>query len=149
METYKQMRDRQQAEFNMLPIKFAFNMEQFERNMAEWGLTKDDTDKISKIPYGGFALKTDIPAIKECLTRHTSEFKEAVAADKDGTGFIKSMFLHELYNHEYGYTLEIEDTLEALGYSFEDIESNEALKRGLRDARNHIHKKENISWVVE
>lgn len=38
MESYREMRERQQKEFNELPLGFAFSNEQFAEMMKGWGL---------------------------------------------------------------------------------------------------------------
>lgn len=48
------------------------------------------------------------------------------------------MFLYELANHEYGYTGELEDTLDALGYTAEDINADKRLLHGLERATKRI-----------
>lgn len=37
MESYREMRERQQKEFNELPLGFAFSDEQFNKMMEGWG----------------------------------------------------------------------------------------------------------------
>ena len=138
MNRYKELRNRQQEEFNKFPIKFAFSQEQFERGMRELGLEPTDTDKVCKTIAGGFLRKSDAPAMHEILTRHHKEIEDAIAADKDGTGFVYDMFLYELQNHEYGYTWETEDTLESLGYTEEQVEADPKLKAGFEKAKKHI-----------
>ena len=41
------------------------------------------------------------------------------------------MFLYELANHEYCITYELEDTLEAVGLTIQEVENSKALKHGL------------------
>lgn len=137
-ETYIQMKRRQQAEFNQFPIKFAFSDEQFERGMRELGLTPEDTDKVYKTDGGGFYRRDDAPRLHEMMKRFGEELEAAIAADTTGEGFIYGMFLYELNNHEFAFTEELDDTLEALGYTEQDIENNPALKRGLDKAIERI-----------
>jgi hypothetical protein len=49
-----------------------------------------------------------------------------------GEGFILEMFDYELSNHEFTYTGDTEDTIDALGLSQGDFDNNPALKAGLR-----------------
>lgn len=137
-ETYIEMKRRQQAEFNSFPIKFAFSDKQFEQGMRELGLTPDDTDKVYKTDGGGFYRRDDAHRLHEMMNRFGKELEAAIAADTTGEGFIYGMFLYELRNHEFGYTWELDDTLEALGYTEQDIEKNPALKRGLDKAIERI-----------
>lgn len=53
MESYRELRDRQQKEFNELPLGFAFSDKQFDEMMKKWGLDPEkDLDKIYRIPGG-------------------------------------------------------------------------------------------------
>ena len=136
---YQVLRDRQQKEVNALPIRFAFNQEQFREIMKEWGLRpKMDLDKIARIPFGGFIQKKDAPLMHETFARHHREFQAAVDADSTGEGFIKDMFLYELENHEFSYTGTAEDALDSLGLSYDDVAANPRLAHGLDLAEQEI-----------
>ena len=52
----------------------------------------------------------------------------------DSEGFIKDMFLYELANHEYCITYDLEDTLDALCLTVDEINSDKRLLRGLEKA---------------
>lgn len=140
---YAELRQRQQEEFNQLPLGFAFSDKQFTEMMKGWGLDPEkDTDKIYRIPGGGFVQKKDHALLHETLDRHHKELNDAIAADPDGNGFVYEMFLHEMYNHEYGYTGELDDTLDALGLDWEKIEASEKMLAGLRKAQQVIWSRE-------
>lgn len=142
------MRNRQQKEVNALPIRFAFNQEQFREIMKEWGLRpKMDLDKIARIPFGGFIQKKDAPLMHETFARHHKELQAAIDADPTGEGFIKDMFLYELENHEYSYTGTAEDALDSLGFSFEDVAADPRLARGLSLAEKEIMGQEQGMWM--
>lgn len=139
MNRYEELRNRQQEEFNALPLGFAFNDKQFHEMVVGWGLDPaNDLDKILRLPYGGFIQKKDVDHFQEVYNRHKRELEAAIASDKTGGGFIYEMFLHELYNHEYGYTGDCEETLECLGYDWSDIEQDDRLKYGLEKAMRKI-----------
>ena len=136
---YAILRKKQQEEFNKLPLGFAFSNEQFAEMMKGWGLDPDkDTDKIYRIPGGGFVQKKDHTLLHETMDKHQKEIEEAIEADVDGTGFVYEMFLYEMDNHEYGYTGDLEDTLEALGMTIEEIGGSEKLKAGLEKAKKEV-----------
>jgi len=97
-----------------------------------------DLAKVSHLFAGAYILKKDIPAYKEMTRRHTTEFEAAVAADETGDGFIYQMFYYELANHEYGYTGDCEDTLAALGYTWEEVQSDSRLRHGFEKAARQI-----------
>lgn len=133
MNKYRELTARQEAEVNALPLKFAFSNKQFEEIMAEWGLTVDDTDKIYKLgSTGGFYLKADSDLIRDTFTRHGKELDEAIAADETGEGFIYDMFRYELANHEYCITGDVEETLDAVGLTYEEVKADARLMLGLQ-----------------
>lgn len=136
MNKYAELRQRQQQETNALPIGFAFGNRQFEEMMRGWGLDPEkDLDKIYRLgSTGGYYKKTDAQLIRDTLNRHEAELQEAIYGDKTGEGFIYEMFLYELDNHEYGYTRDTEDTLDALGYTADEVLGDPRLKRGIEKA---------------
>ena len=141
MNEYRKLRDKQQDEVNKFPLGFAFGDTQFEKMMKKWGLNaKNDEDikQIAQVYSGVFIQKKDIPAFNEMTQRHEEEMKAAIANDKTGDGFIYQMFCYELRNHEYGYTGNLEETIEALGYTFEDIECDTKLHHGLVRAAHDV-----------
>lgn len=71
--------------------------------------------------------------------RHKEEINTEIANDKTGSGFIKDMFKYELINHEYGYTMDLQDTISSLGLSIEDINNSSNLSNGLNLAINEIN----------
>ena len=74
----------------------------------------------------------------ETFDRHKREMKEAIAADPTGEGFIFDMFLCELDNHEYGYTGDTTDALEALGFTAKEVVDDPRLNRGICKAHQVI-----------
>lgn len=143
MESYRELRDRQQKEFNELPLGFALSDKQFDEIMGKWGLDPEkDLDKIYRIPGGGFIQKKDHKHFHEVVDRHAAELEAAKQSDADGTGFLYQMFLFELDNHEYGYTGEYEDTLESLGLTMKDVHKSVRLTRALEKAAKEIRERE-------
>lgn len=123
-ESYAQMKKRHQEEVNDFPMIFAFNGNQFREGMAKLGLRPDETEKIVSIGAGGYIRKSDADALKALFRRQKREKAEAMAADKDGSGYLYQMFRAELSNHEYGYTRDAESALEALGITWEQLEQD-------------------------
>lgn len=143
MNKYAELRQRQQEEFNALPLGFAFGQKQFDEMMRKWSLDPEkDIDKIYFIGVGGYVQKKDADLLHATRDRHDAEMAAAIEADTTGEGFIYEMFLCELDNHEYGYTRDAEDTLDALGYTAEQVINNPRLKRGIEKAITEICKKE-------
>lgn len=150
---YQELKDRQQKEFNSFPIRFAFSKEQFKDQMEKLGLTENDTDKIVSISAGGFIKKDDVKKFNNLMKKLDKEMKAEIDKDKDGTGFIKDMFLYELGNHEYIITGDLSDTLDALDLKIEDVIKNTKLKNGLELAKkeyfNEFNKTKNKSMDYE
>lgn len=131
---YQILKNKQQKEFNAFPMGAAFSEKQFAEMMAKWDLLPTDTDKILHIGGGCYIRKNDREAFHELVDRLDREKKEAIAADTTGDGIIKDMFLYELANHEYCITYDLEDTLDALGLTVDEINANPRLLRGLEKA---------------
>ena len=131
---YQILKEKQQKEFNAFPMGAAFNKTQFAEMMQKWGLLPTDTDKIVSIGSGCFIRKTDREALKELIERLDTEQQKAIADDTTGDGFIFDMFLYELGNHEYCITHDLEDTLDAVGLSIEEINADSRLLHGLNKA---------------
>ena len=138
MNRYADLKQRQQQEFGTFPMQYAFSNQQFAEAMAALGLKPADTDKIYKVPGGGFYRREDGSRLKTMMDRFDQELHEAVAGDKTGDGFIYEMFLYELENYEYGCTMDLSETLDALGYTPEDIQADPRLSHGLERARLEI-----------
>lgn len=132
--TYQQLVDKQQKEVNEFPLGAAYNKKQFEEMMAKWNLKPTDTDQITTIMNGVFIRKSDIPAYIELVNKLHNETQEAIKNDETGEGFVYQMFAYELDNHEYSVTYNLEETLDALGYTIEDIQNDRKLSHGLKKA---------------
>ena len=131
---YQILKNKQHKEFNAFPIGAAFSEKQFDEMMAKWGLLPTDTNKILHIGGGCYIRKTDREAFHELVDRLDREKKEAIAADTTGDGIIKDMFLYELANHEYCITYDLEDTLDALALTVDEINADPRLLHGLEKA---------------
>lgn len=135
MNKYSELRERQQKEVEDFPMFFAFSEKQFEEGMKSLGLKPGDTKKIYKLGNtGGFYRKSDSQALRDMFERHRKELEDAIAADETGEGFIFDMFNYELANHEYGYTGNPDDTLDALGMTMEEINADSRLLHGWKMA---------------
>ena len=134
------MKDRQQKEFDAFPMGAAFSQQQFQQMMEKWGLTLNDTDKICSIGGGCYIRKTDKEALCALINRLNNEKENAIAADLTGDGFIFDMFVYELANHEYCITYDLEDTLDALGLTPEEVNADNRLSYALNKAIKHYLK---------
>ena len=132
MMTYEEMKNKHQKEYDIFAKDkifyiFTSSKEEFEKKLKEYGLNRED---ICSIGYGGFIKKKDKEELKNLTQRHRKEKQEA----------IKSMFIYEFWSHEFAYTYDTEDTLNDLGYTMEQINSDEALKNGLDLAIQYFYK---------
>lgn len=112
-------------------VFFAFSDKQFEEGMQKIG-AKDSSELYKLGNTGGFYKKTDSNKIKQMYDE--MEANEAKALKEGGEEYAYQMFSYELSNHEFGYTMEIDDTLDALGYEREEIGKNPVLYAGLERA---------------
>lgn len=136
MNHYTELQKRQQQEVNALPLGFAFSNKQFAEMMEKWGLDPErDLDQICSIGFGGYIQKKDMDLMHETFARHRAEHAEAIKTDKE---YIYQMFLHELDNHEYGYTCDPTDALAALGYTLEQVVTDKRLWKGFERACKEI-----------
>ena len=139
MESYIEMKKRHQKEVNAFPMAFAFTQEGLQEALAKLGLGPAETDKVCTIyGFGDIVRKSDVPAFEAMTRRHKDELNSAIAEDASGEGFIYEMFQHELLNHEYPLTDDLEETLAALCLSEEDFEKNPMLEVGLNKAIKNI-----------
>lgn len=140
METYKEMKQRHQSEIDALPLAFALSKEQYREKLAEWGIEEEDarSGAVVGIGGGGFCKANDHNEVLATFRRIQDENDAAIKADTTGDGFIYQMFLYELNNHEYSYTGDVDDTLTALGLTWEEMADNPALLNGLNKALKTI-----------
>lgn len=135
MSAYTELQKKHHDELHAFPCFFAFNMEQFAEGMRSLGLRpKTDTKLIYRGIAGMYYRKSDAPALKEMLDRHTKEDRDAIESDSTGEGYILDMFSEELANHEYGITRDLSETLDVLGLTMDQVRASEALLHGLQKA---------------
>ena len=125
---YVELKNKQETEFNSFPIKFAFSREQEEKGLEELGLAS--ADEAIGIGGGGFIRESDKQAFFDMLERFDKEHEKMLNNPK----YVVDMFKYELANHEYGYTFDLEPTLEACGLTIEEVNNNLILKKGLAAA---------------
>ena len=131
MNKYTELKSKHQKEIDAFPFGFAFNQSQFDEMMTKWGLDPQNTGAIFSIGGGGYIRKTDADAMHEMFDRHEAEWNVAIQDEE----FMFEMFNYELANHEYNYTGDLTDALEALGLTMDIINETpgmaDALKRAI------------------
>ena len=128
-ETYTQQKKRHQDEISGFDGLFwAFSNDQLEEGKKK--LNCENKDLIS-IGAGGFILRTQLQAFKDCMTRQTKERKDL---KKDMKIFYDAL-VYELNNHEYCITYNPQDALDALGLTKDDVDPvllNKACKESIK-----------------
>lgn len=97
---YREYKEQRQAEFNALPIFYAFSNEQFRAAMEARGLQETDTEQVRAIGAGGFYLTRDADTIADYMLRATERedhFRELM----NDPAFAEDAFYYEMGNHEY------------------------------------------------
>jgi hypothetical protein len=147
MSSYTDLKNKHQKEIDSFPLGFAFNKEQFVEMMRKWGLTENDTDKIYSLGVGcSYIRKSDSQAFHDLIERHRKEREDAMNADLTGEGYIYEMFAYELANHEYSYTWDLEETLDSLNLTRDEVIKNDRLRAGLKKAVSKYHSVAGGEW---
>ena len=129
--SYQEMKRIHQEEFNKFPLGAAFSNEQFNEMMKKWNLDPEkDCDKIYSIGCGCFIRKSDAQEFHDINQRFREEEKQFRKSMKKAV----DQFYHELANHEYCITHDLEPTLDACGISVEEFEKNQFLKNAMKKA---------------
>lgn len=128
-ETYRQLRERQQKEFNNFEGMGACIAPQFERGFMD-KLGIKSMDEATHIGWGMFCRNDRLNDYRDMAKRHHKELDEAIASDKTGEGFVKGMFYYELANHEAQITGDPTDALAALGYTMKTVVEDKVLHHG-------------------
>lgn len=149
--SYELLKEKHQIEYGNFPIYFAVGKEQIIEKFKELNLEYDkDLDKVVGVGNFGFVRKEDETKYFDMLKRHNEEIQKEISKDITGETFIKDMFLTELKNHEYSYTRDEEDTLEALHITNDDLIKHPNLMKGLAIAKKEIIDKDNeIDYEME
>ena len=131
MNKYIELKNKHQKEVDKFPMMFAFSQKQFEEGMKKLGVTSKE--ELVSIGHGGFVRETDAEAYVQMFKRMISEEGEAM----NDPEYCYEMFRYELSNHEYCITYDLEETLDSLGLTEEEVMENpmlfDALNRARRD----------------
>ena len=120
----------------MTPMFFAFDNKGFEEGKQKLGLT--DNSEVLALGCGSYIRKTDRELWKNLYKQQDIELKEVM----NEYSFAFDAFSYELSNHEYCVTYDTEDTLDALGLTYEEVEGNPVLNRALKAACKY-----NLNWA--
>lgn len=133
-ENYNALRKGQQKihdDFTNRYCFFAFSNEQFEKGMEKLGLKATDTGKIYHMGMGGFILRERSEEYHKLINALDEEMKEHMC----NYDFAKDAFAYEMANHEYCLSYDIEEVLEALNLTAEDVNKSVILHTALMAAK--------------
>lgn len=136
MIKYLEIKKDNEKRFNEFSEKyiywiFAFSSKEFEDQLKEHDLTKEE---IISIGAGGFIKKEHKELYLELLTniKRNNAFEQIKHDDIE----VKKAFKYELSNHEYCVTYDVNDALNALGITEEEIQKDARLKKLLKESIN-------------
>ena len=113
---YNDLQNKHSEEFDKFEgLFFAFSNDQFKEGLAKLNLSEGE--KVVSVGAGGYVRKTKVDELTSMIDRHKEE-KEQFKKEKKN---LLDCLAYELRNHEYGYTYDVTDALEALGLKLEDI----------------------------
>lgn len=135
MSKYLEIKNNNQKRFNDFSEKyiywiFAFGNKEFDEKLKEHNLTKNN---IISIGAGGFIKKEHKNLYLQEMNRldDNDAFKQIMHDDEE----VKKAFIYELANHEYCITYNLDDALDALGITFEELKNDERLLKIMIQAR--------------
>lgn len=140
METYQELRTRQQKEVDALPLGFAFSEKQFEEMKVKLGV-KENSELYRLGSTGGFYRKIDADLIIGTFKRHQEERQNAIfTANGINTVYVQSMIYYEMCNHEFAINHDgREEVLEACDLTEELLDKHSELKNAWNAARKQYY----------
>lgn len=130
---YYNFKQENSKKFEAFPMAFAYNKQQFEEAKIKLGVK--DSSELYSIWGNGLIRKTDSEAFNKLVDDIYKSHTEFLAIPEN----LKDAMVYELENHEFCYTGEVEDTLEALGLSLDTIteEQKNILKEAIKTVREN------------
>ena len=125
-ETYQQMKARQETEYNSLynelkPLVFyAFGRDQQKKALEAYTAAGGKMDELTSTSAGLTGSRAEIMKMFKLCERHKAEITDALKTRE----FAKTAFIYEMANHEYSYTHEDADVMNALGLDADNIPEN-------------------------
>ena len=132
--SYGEMKDAHQKDVNEFPMIFLFGRksdDELKKELSKISATSLE-ECVSLYGAGDVMNKADVPKWSELCKFHDAEIKNF---EKKESNLVERI-LYEMNNHEYGYTMDPEDTLNALGKTFEDLENDQLFNRAWAKAQN-------------
>lgn len=102
-QAYLDMMKRQQQELTDFPIAYAFNEKQLEEALEKLGATKEEC--CTYLNMGDVMKKTDVPAFKAMLKRHTEELQNAMKNEQFALDLIFKTLVDDKVDYSYLTTM--------------------------------------------
>ena len=135
-KNYQELMNLNKQEINNFPLFYAFTDQHFEEGMKKLGVEKEED--ICRVTSCTFVRKADYTDFIYLIEKQQERKREAFNNDE----FLKGALMYELINYEYLYTYDEEPALEALGFSLQDLEANERLKKLLKEATQKLEEED-------
>ena len=138
MNLYEIQKEAQQArysEFLRNYAFFAFNEEQLKAGLRKFNIQPGQKGVLTVLPGGGYVLSEHFEEFMDMIHTAQAERDAALADPENGTKFALDMFVYELSAHEFTYTGDESEALEALNITPEDLSKNEMLRAALEAAK--------------
>ena len=130
-DSYAEMEKAHQEDVNKFPIVWMFGTktdEEMKECLSQIGAKH--INECVGIPGGGMIRKADVGNLRKMFDKHERERKAFAKTEKN----LYDMIITEMKNQEYGYTLDPEDTLLALGKTRDDLTGDSAFSRAWKKA---------------
>lgn len=104
---------------------FAFSESQLNEGLLKIGAK---IEEICSIGAGGYILKSKRKDFDDMFKSFEAEIKEFRKSEKN----LVNAIIYELGNHEYSYTRDVQDTIEAMGLDVNDTFTANCLKKACK-----------------
>jgi hypothetical protein len=132
MESYMKRKKRKEREFEKIPLGFAFGKEQFQKMLIKMGLTEENcAANLYSIGSGGYIKKSDNHLLRAFADKNIKEEEEL----KKNEEYMYQAFSYELANHEYCVTYEVEETLDSMDLTEDEVNNNPVWSKALNRAK--------------
>jgi len=118
---YSEFRDLRRKRLDAFPMGWAFSGEQFEQMKVKLGVSENS--ELLSIGAGGYVRKVDKQAFLDMNKKLDDEEKEYMADHEQFRQAVRS----ELANHEWQIAGDDETVLEALGFTYETMTSEQTI----------------------
>ena len=112
---------------------FVSTEEKLAEELKKLGLNRDD---VLSIGMGGYLKKEALNDYKKLLKELGNTWDDI----KDDDALLLDAFKHELWNHEFVVTYDVEPTLEVFNITLEEVQKDQRISRILKEAINQYLK---------